>query len=108
MMEGMITGWTSATIAATKLLLNTSTKNEYSIYAGILTWRRVVHTGVHSNRHIQKQMKGYAIYENNGYKIVEHPGRIQPYTLWRGEHVIYFAATFGELEQRMLARYHGR
>lgn len=38
------------------------------------------------------------MYNLNGYKIVEYPARAQPFTVWKGNQVVFFCTTERELE----------
>lgn len=55
-----------------------------------------MHTDLHRYRHVEEPMK---ILEGNlnGYIVKEHPGRMQPYTVWKNEHVVKFFETFDEV-----------
>ncbi len=42
------------------------------------------------------------------YKVVEHPERVQRYTIWQGNQVIYFATTMREVESYVNRPRHAR
>ena len=65
-------------------------------------------TDLHDSRDTEKEMRTVKTYEN-GYKIVRWPERkYQPYTLWKGDSVIYFFETLEEAESRIFGVNNGK